>query len=275
MRLRIQDCVRRVPPIACGLLLLGCGLAEFHENKGGVKHPGPATLAAFVAETESGSIIDAQTGRGLTAGEYIVASIVYTNEKCRHFFDLLEHFKQDSSLIDKVITAAIASGSPLLAIKGSKEAVAAVTSALSFANQYNKFYADIFAFSGYKEQLMKHVLDSMASTLHEGNWDKYIAKRLTGEVEFCDKVTTSNRFMCSRTSVDLMIARSFAADYASKCSLAHMRQITQKALENTETKVDKKTGAPNEQSPSNPLKPTTTNTTPKTSESSGKAKQGG
>ena len=114
-------------------------------------NPTPSTIAGYVKETEDGTIMDSANGQSLTAGEYIAASISYTNEKCHNFFNVLEHFKQDSELIDTVITAAVAAGSPLLALtSASKSTQALVVSGLTFGNQYNKAVADIFAFSPSK-----------------------------------------------------------------------------------------------------------------------------
>jgi hypothetical protein len=196
-----------------------------------VGNPTPSTIAGYVKETEDGTIMDSANGQSLTAGEYIAASISYTNEKCHNFFNVLEHFKQDSELIDTVITAAVAAGSPLLALtSASKSTQALVVSGLTFGNQYNKAVADIFAFSAFKEQLMTHVFDGMAA---------YIAalKKSGANTVIDSNRVNSSDFLASRDRKDLLIARSIASDYASLCSLATMRKIVGEALANTTTSV--------------------------------------
>jgi len=176
-------------------------LTDFYSNKGGVSIPAPQTLTSYVKETEAGIIVDGNNRR-LSAGEYVFASISYTNERCHQFFNVLEHFKQDSELIDKVLTAAVAAGGPLVALNASKSAVAAVTSGVSFANQYNQYVADIFAFSAYKDQLMKHVFDAMGSYVNDLNTKKPIFVNVAFNPNASD-------------TLNLMIARSIASDYAS------------------------------------------------------------
>jgi len=207
------------------------GVADFYENKSGVRIPTPSNLTEYSRDTQTGN---------LGAGEYVVASLSYTNERCHAFFNILEHFKQDSELIDKVITAAVAAGSPLLALTAaSKTTQALVVSSLSFGNQYNHAAADIFAFAAYKEQLMTHVFDGMAA---------YIKKLRDGGINTLidPKRVNDNTFLSSRQPVDLMLARSIAADYASLCSLATMREIVSQALNNTKTGISAPAGAAND-----------------------------
>lgn len=206
------------PALAFGLA--GCsGIQNFYEHKAGVGIPPPATIAEYASRT-------VQDSAKLGAGEYVAASISYTDEKCRIFFDLLEHYKQDSTLIDSVITAAIAAGSPLLALGASKEVLAVTTSSLSFANQYNKAAAEIFGFTTFKEQLMKHVLQGL---------DVYKTKTVYDRLEVYRR-GNGRPFNNSRELSDLLLARSISAEYASLCSLAEMRRIVGEALNATTRK---------------------------------------
>ncbi len=143
------------------VLLGGCSFADFVANPVGVGSPAPSKVAGYLAETQSEAVVDVN-GRTLTAGEYLIASMSYTNEKCHAFFDTLERFKQDSNLIDKVLTAAAAAGSPLLAATTSSSlAVAKYTGILNFTNLINNNYRDIYTFSDFKEPLQTHVYDLM------------------------------------------------------------------------------------------------------------------
>ncbi len=117
-----------------GLLAAGCGLPAFIANPVGVGAPTPANIASYVDETEIGSTIKGSASP-VTTGEYLIASISYTNEKCHDFSDTLERFKEDSSLIDKVLTAAAAVGSPLFAASAaSGTMIAKFTGILNSAN---------------------------------------------------------------------------------------------------------------------------------------------
>lgn len=228
----------KMSAVAVGLAfcvgLSGCGVQDFYENKGGVGLASPETIVGFYKQTASGSIVDTRSNKTLTAGEYLVASISYTNERCHHFFNVLEHFKQDSSLIDAVISAAVTAGAPLLAPVVTSRYVAGFSSALTFGNTYNKKAAEIFAFSDYKEQLMTHVFSAMNSYVETWNSDAKLSLfGFDGD---------KRAFLKDGSVTSLMVARSMAADYASLCSLAQMRQIVSGALNKSVTKVENSAG---------------------------------
>lgn len=145
-----------------GVLLGGCALGDFVSNPVGVGSPSPSKVAGYYQETTEQAVID-DAGNAMTAGEYLIASMSYTNEKCHQFFDTLERFKQDSSLIDKVLSAAAAAGSPLMAATGATgTAVARYAGILNFGNIINNNYREIYTFADFKEPLQTHVFDAMA-----------------------------------------------------------------------------------------------------------------
>lgn len=150
-----------IAAVIAGVCVSGCSLADFVTNPVGVGAPSPSKVSGYLIETTSDAVINAN-GQAMTAGEYLIASMAYTNEKCHAFFDTLERFKEDSSLIDKVLTAAAAAGSPLLAATSSSGvAVAKFASILNFSNSINTSYRDIYTFSDFKEPLQTHVYDLM------------------------------------------------------------------------------------------------------------------
>ena len=89
--------------VATAGLLAGCGF-----NPLGAEMPKPVTVAGYLHETTTGSI--SANGEPLTAGEYLVASVSYTNEKCHEFFNNLEKLKQDSAFLDSLLTSVVATG---------------------------------------------------------------------------------------------------------------------------------------------------------------------
>lgn len=265
-----------------GLLLSGCSFADYLNNTSGVGIPSTATVKSYMTQTVEESIIDtpvpsvSRIEGMMTPGQYLVASIGYTNEKCHQFFELLERFKQDSSLLDKVLTAASTASSPLMVAGGApKSAVAGLTSALGFTNQLNKATAEIYAFATFKEQLKEHVFAAMTSFQQQKGLD-WIYKIRTGQMSeeamknqqastgqgHCriipaevpiGSVDKNNRpetkviyvdscvihdFFHKPDAINLMIARSIAADYAALCSLAHMKKIVTAVLEKTTTKTN-------------------------------------
>lgn len=243
--------------ISSFVLLSGCGSTDFFSNPSGVGIPAPSTIRGYATETISGTTVNESTGRRMPAGAYLIASVGYTNEKCHEFFDALEKYKQDSAFIDQIITAGIAAGSPLLALAGAPTgaAVARLTSSLSFANQVNKFSADVYAFGTFREQLKGHVFESMVSyqkskgldllaknrvgiqVLDEGETSTYTSVHLSNGSTIRLNPTRLREFFDSEEPVDLMVARNVAADYASLCSLANMKKIVVDALSNTTTQV--------------------------------------
>ena len=202
-----------------GVLVGGCSYVDFFSNPAGVGAPAPSALAQYVQSTATESVFG-ENGRGLTAGEYVVASLSYTNEKCHAFFDTLEHFKQDSKLIDNVITAAVASGSPLVAFGSSAKAVARFTSITSFANQINGDLADIYAFSAFKEPLMTHVFTSMASYRRQ-NGLNLLTRGLVGLDDFVPTSTGNAENIVYRNSDSQPSCRSYTANVAGPPATAN------------------------------------------------------
>jgi hypothetical protein len=225
------------PCIVLCIFLSGCSYVDYLEHSQGVQAPPPAAISDFALETEQGAVVQGDVPRQLSAGEYLTASWAYTDQKCHKFFDLLERFKQDSGLLDKVLTAAVAAASPL-----PQSTIASVTTSVAFANQLNLAAADIYAFSTFKDQLMPQVFGLMScyrqprgnncqsKTVSGINWQDIVDNRIrTGTVGGYEK------FLGSRALADLMIARGVAQEYASLCSLASLRGIVAGALSATRT----------------------------------------
>jgi hypothetical protein len=231
----------RAALICTPLFLAGCGGSiDFLKNPSGVGIPDATSARFYYDETVRGA--KNSDNASLTAGEYLIASFSHTNSRCHDFFEALEKYRQDSDFIDKIITAGIAAGSPLMGLVGaSGSAVARFTSGLSLANQTNKYAADVYAFSAFREQLKDHVFDSM-STFQKGRGldllpksqmgifvegsnetvqtisGEKIIRRVslsTGDTVDVD-VARVRKFLESTQPVHLMIARDIATDYAAK-----------------------------------------------------------
>lgn len=263
-----------------GLLLSGCSYADFFENPKGVGIAPPSAITQFVAETTSATIVDG-SGRSLTAGEYLLASVAYTNEQCHEFFDTLERFKEDNKLLNKVMSAALSAGVPLFGFSEGSKSFTRFAKAIAFATQANTDIADIYAFATFKEHLKTHVADAMTS-FRQKNGISTLTRSLIGVNDFeavsnnkvnpidyryngpasCppayktsvtyqnassdkDEGTVEyeldrcrlNSFLESHDPVHLVIVRNIAAEYASLCSISHMKKITNDAFNATKTGV--------------------------------------
>lgn len=185
--MRMYSVARQLSAVVMGGLLLGgCGLSDFISNPVGVGSPAPSKVAGYLQETSEQSVVD-DAGNAMTAGEYLIASMSYTNEKCHQFFDTLERFKQDSTLIDKVLSAAAAAGSPLMAATGATgTAVARYAGILNFGNIINNNYREIYTFADFKEPLQTHVFDAMAD-FRIKNGLSTLTRSLVGVSLFKDK----------------------------------------------------------------------------------------
>lgn len=231
--------MRQVVGIILCIYLSGCSYIDYLEHSQGVKAPTPTEISSFAWETEVGTVIPDGTNRRLTAGEYLVASWAYTDQQCHNFFDLLERFKQDSSLLDKVLTAAIAASSPL-----PQSTLASVTTSIAFANQINQNTADIFAFATFKDQLMPQVFRLMScyrqgntsdcnqNNLQNHNWQEILNDYMQGKTSNVYK-----NFLNSSSRANLMIARNISQEYSSLCSLSSLRSIVAGALTATKTNL--------------------------------------
>lgn len=212
---------------AIALLLAGCGFSTT-----GVGVVAPADVHAYYQQTA------AETG-DMTAGDYLIASISYTNQQCHGFFDELAKLKQDSSFLDQVITAGIAAGAPLAtAYSVGATTVATWAAGGGLVNEWQKDAANIYLFAEFKEELKPLVFREMQSflvaTKLSGILDVSIGFRnrhqLSDEEQIGDPGKVQAFLESQRTSA-LIVARNIATDYAAKCSLANMRTLIADSLQ--------------------------------------------
>jgi hypothetical protein len=224
----------------------------------GVGIPSTTQISDYYDETNNINAGPAIQGRGkaITAGEYLIASVAYTNQKCEEFFIELEQVRQGSEITDKIITLAVAAGSPLMAQASSAHAVSGFSSLLASANGVNKAFSEIYLLSAYTGDLKRLVTKKMTVFLDDRKINDTMMI-LTGErppsisgerwrvirgvlldnsrdttplradeLQILMKV----RFFQSPKPVDLMLARNLASGYAAICSLQSLRAIVGEAL---------------------------------------------
>ena len=240
-----------------GLLAAGCGSFSENFGSGGVGIPSTSAIANYYSETGQQALI-ADSKERLTVEQYLITSLTFTNVKCHGFFEKLEEFRQDRDFIDQIITAAIAAGSPWLALTNSAKTVARITSILSVGNQLNKESADIYAFYAFRKSLKRHVFQGLADFQTKKGLDLLVQSRygLKMQVLYPDSndhnvariqlnadsklsidvnVVQLRAFLSSKQTEDLLIAQTIATDYAVICSLENLRRIVEDSLDSSST----------------------------------------
>ena len=157
------------------------------------------------------------------------------NQKCDEFFDRLAQFQQDTSLVDKVLASSITAATPLMAVYGVGAAPIAVTAAtIAYAQNINKYTAEIYAFAPYATQLKRHVKDQLDAYLKgiTSDWKQ-------GRLQSSACTSTGG---CYNELERLVVVRGRAQQYANICSIANLRAIVDSSLANT-TSVCKDAGA--------------------------------
>ncbi len=258
-----------------GIAVSGCGSISEEFGYNGVGIPKTSQIAAYYTDTGNQAVLNVETGSRLNVEQYLITSLTYTNTKCHDFFEQLEQFRQDRDFIDQLVTAALAAGSPWLAISGSDKLVAKVTSALSIGNQLNKYTADIYAFYSFRKSLKRHVFTALSDFQSKKGLDLIIQRRYgvqfhsellegNGSSVYRIKLSTENQttldvnidrlrlFLASSLTEDLLIAQTIATDYAVICSLENLRRIIEQSLDVATTTAD---------ASANPAAPTVTKTT--------------
>jgi hypothetical protein len=217
--------------ILCAFLLAGCSSSI----DALVATPTPTQVSVFASETGTLLVSDSSGTRAIYSSEYLLASINYTNQKCDEFFDRLAQFQQDTSLVDKVLASSITAATPLMAVYGVGAAPIAVTAAtIAYAQNINKYTAEIYAFAPYATQLKRHVKDQLDAYLKgiTSDWKQ-------GRLQSSACTSTGG---CYNELERLVVVRGRAQQYANICSIANLRAIVDSSLANT-TSVCKDAGA--------------------------------
>lgn len=203
------------------LFLTGCGF-----DSTGVGVVAPADVRAYYQETAS------EVG-DMTAGEYLVSSISYTNQRCHEFFDQLAKLKEDSNFLDQAIVAGIAAGVPLAtAYNVGANTIAAWAAGAGLVNSLQKDAANVYLFAEFKEELKPLVFREMQSFMEKsklsGILDVRLGFRRPQDLSVEERIGSPERvqnFLNSQSTSALIVARNIATDYAAKCSLANMRTL--------------------------------------------------
>ena len=195
---------------AAGLLLAGCSSILEYSTE-----PTPARVASYVTEIATAT----QPVPGMTPLAYLYGGIAYTNRACDVFFDNLTRLRDNSRLIDTVISTAIASGSSLMAAfnAGKVKEAAVVAASLASVNLVNQSVREIYFFTKYAGSLRAQVRDQMR---------KYLSDESDGLAGIIAELK-SNRIDSPERWI---IARAGAEAYAQLCSITNIHQIVETAI---------------------------------------------
>ena len=197
--------------------------------------PEPAKVAAYTKEIGIAAN-EMKTLGYVKPTDYLLASIAYSNAACDQFFDHLARLRDDSKLIDRVISSAIGSGGSLMAAfeagKVATRTTAIVLASLTAANDVNKLIGEIYFFSKYAGALRYQVRKQMSAHVQSIEWQNLV-RQIDGS---------------SDTSAQgWILARMAGEGYAHICSITNLHQIVETAVA-----TDAQPGAANFPKPASP-----------------------
>lgn len=238
----------RRPPAVAGCILAttmaatvtsGCG----QSNLNSVLAPSPAQVASYINEQRAA----AEAVKGMTPREYLSASIVYSNQRCKEFFIALSEFQRDSRLIDKVLQVALAAGTSLFPIYDlSRRSQAMFTAMVGGAAVLNDGVREIYAFGPYATELNSRVTEAQNVYLAARSTrdavtivSSYSSKELRGQL----LTSLSGNVYAPLPSVDfvvsidgitrdeaMLLARYVAQGYAYQCSVPNIQNLIRASI---------------------------------------------
>lgn len=181
--------------------------------------------------------------------EYLAASIVHSEQKCEEFFNALSRFKQDSTMFDKVLAAALAAGTPLFPIYHVSQAAQTVfTGSIGTTQSVSKSYAEVYAFTPYSEELRRLVKDAQQAYLDGEKVKSTVAVvyAYSGDASTKSKaVTVTGSEIKSVTLREAFLAARLVANgYAAQCSLANLHALVRESITSANIKRPPKADSP-------------------------------
>ncbi len=245
--MRLGEEMRR-PPSVLGCIvataiattvLSGCG----QSNLSSVLAPSPAQVASYINEQRTA----AEAVKGMTPREYLSASIVYSNQRCKEFFISLSESQRDSRLIDKVLQVAQAAGTSLFPVyEISRRSQAMFTAMVGGAAVINEGVREIYAFGPYATELNSRVTEAQNVYLSAQSTrdavtiiSNYSSRELRGQLQ----TSLSGNVYAPVPSVDfvvtidgvtrdeaMLLARYIAQGYAYQCSVPNIQNLIRSSI---------------------------------------------
>ncbi len=222
-----------------GLALLGvggCGLSS-------VGTPSPLDVAAYVNDQRTA--FDAV--KGLTPREYLTASIVYSNQRCKEFFIALAEADRQRQLAEKLLTAAGAAGASLFpVVSGSPRDLAIYTASIAAAAALNDGVNQIYGFAAYGNEIANKVTESQNVYLSAASTrdsirivSAYSTQELRGRISTSIAGSTFAPIPAVNLVINIdhvtrdeafLLARYVAQGYAYQCSVANINTLVRSSI---------------------------------------------
>lgn len=222
---------------AAALLALGgCGLPS-------IGSPAPADVAAYLNDQRAA----ADLVKGMTPREYLTASIVYSNQKCKEFFIALAEADRKRQLVDTLLSAASAAGASLFpVVSASTRDLAVYTISIAGASAINDGINQIYGFASYGNEIANKVTEAQNVYLSATSTrdsirvvSAYSTRELRGQI----RTSLSGNTFAPIPTVNLVInidqvtrdeafllARYVAQGYAYQCSVASINAIVRGSI---------------------------------------------
>lgn len=225
--------------LLAGCVLGGCGLG----NLTSVSAPAPSQVADYINEMRAGAALV----KDMTPREYLTASIVYSNQKCKEFFVAMSEAQRESKLIDKVLNAATAAGTSLYPVYGaSQKGQAVFTAILTGGLGLNDAVREIYTFGPYANELGNKVTESQNAFLGAQSTQSSVAiisefsgNALKGRLqessrghEYSPIPEVNLVININHVTRDeaMLLARYVAQGYAYQCSVANIGNLIRSSI---------------------------------------------
>ena len=217
--------------LAAAVCLLLAGCSDF-AGPGGFGITGVAPGSNSEVAAYSDALTPGSPAGPLTPNDYILTSLAMTDERCEAFFQKLKQLREDSSLINQVLNAAVAVASPL----GAAKSVTAINAVAALNNQVPEIYAFAQHADGIHRQV-KELMSSYRSTHYLNDLVRYNFG-VAAPASAGANAQRLNAALLSKPGDPLYrgqmaIARSVAVNYASLCTIPTIDDIVAGALNNT------------------------------------------
>jgi hypothetical protein len=222
--------------------MAGCSLPQLKS----VPAPTPDEVATYVKEMRT----SAASVQGMTPREYLTASIVYSNQKCKDFFVQLAEFDREAQLAERLLNAATAAGTSLFPIQGNEAKAlrgstiysAIITGGIAFTTAVR----EVYAFKPYANELGLKVTESQNVFLAADSTrlsikivSDYSNRELADQLRRSVNGTVFTPIPDVNFIIDInaitrdeamMLARYIAQGYAYQCSVVNINNLIRNSI---------------------------------------------
>lgn len=231
--------MRRAAVVLSGVASIGMGGCSLPS----VGLPQPTDVATYVNDQRAA----AEAVKGMTPREYLTASIVYSNQKCKEFFIALSEADRKRQLVDTLLTAASAAGASLFpVVNSSTRDLAVYTASIAGASAINEGISQIYGFAAYGNEIANKVTEAQNVYLSaQSSRDSirivsaYSSQELRGRISTSFAGSTFAPIPAVNLVINIdhvtrdeafLLARYVAQGYAYQCSAANISTIVRASI---------------------------------------------